>query len=138
MNIEHVRDRLETAPGLPSALGMRFLSTPDQDECVAVMPTDHRTIQPFGFLSGGAIVALAETLAGAASLARCPDRIPLGISVSANHLRPVPQGESVRAVARFIHCGHTHHSFLVSVFNGRDELVSSVQVVNGIVSPREK
>ncbi|MCI3988205.1 hotdog fold thioesterase, partial [Bacillus vallismortis] len=31
------------------------------ERCVAFMPVDHRTVQQFGYLHGGASVALAET-----------------------------------------------------------------------------
>ena len=133
MNIEHVRQRILSSDSLSATLGIQFLSTPEPDEWVALMNADQRLCQPFGFLSGGALAALAETLAGVASLSLCPDAAPVGISVAASHLRPVSRGTSVRAVARIIHRGRSHHSFLVSIFDQHDTCVSSIQVTKCII-----
>lgn len=47
---------------LLGALGIEITeNTPER--CVAVMPVDKRTVQPFGYLHGGASAALAETVA---------------------------------------------------------------------------
>ena len=72
MDVEKVKKLIERMPNLSTALGMDFISTPDDDICMATMKVDERNRQPFGFLSGGASLALAENLAGVGSTALCP------------------------------------------------------------------
>jgi len=58
------------------------------------IPVDSRTIQPFGFLHGGASVALAETIGSLAGQMQVdPEReIVLGIEINANHIKSVKEG----------------------------------------------
>ncbi len=121
-------------PTLATALGMRFYSTEDPDTCGAEMDVDSRTRQPFGVISGGATLALAETLAGIGSLAACPGKRCAGISVTGNHVKAVQEGDTVTAVARIIHRGHKIHVWNVDITNSSGELVSSVSVTNYITS----
>ena len=69
MNVERIKELINEKPNLSTALGMEFISTPEDDTCMARMKVDERNRQPFGFLSGGASLALAENLAGVASSA---------------------------------------------------------------------
>lgn len=91
MDVEAVKRLIERRPNLSTALGMDFVSTPENDICKATMTVDERNRQPFGFLSGGASLALAENVAGVGSLALCPDKICVGISVSGNHVKAVAE-----------------------------------------------
>ena len=97
MNIDGVKELLEKDKGLSLTLGMEFFSTDDPNTCKATMRVDERNRQPFGFLSGGATLALAENLAGVGSLALCPDDISVGINVSGNHVKAVVEGDTVTA-----------------------------------------
>ena len=72
MNVEKIVEIINAKPNLSTALGMEFISTPEVDTCLAKMKVDERNRQPFGFLSGGASLALAENVAGVASSALCP------------------------------------------------------------------
>lgn len=74
MNIEHEKEIIEKQGGLSKTLNMEFLSTGEPDTCMARMKVDGLNRQPFGFLSGGATLALCENLAGVASMALCPGR----------------------------------------------------------------
>jgi len=59
------------------------------------MPVDHRTVQPFGILHGGASVVLAETLGSVASTLCLKDitkQTAVGLEINANHLRSVRKG----------------------------------------------
>ena len=67
MNVERIREIINEKPNLSTALGMEFVSTPEDDTCMARMKVDERNRQPFGFLSGGASLALAENVAGVGS-----------------------------------------------------------------------
>ena len=54
MNVERINQIINSKPNLSTALGMEFISTPEDDTCMARMKVDERNRQPFGFLSGGA------------------------------------------------------------------------------------
>ena len=123
MNIEHIKEKINKLPNLSTALGMEFISTPEPDTCMARMKVDERNRQPFGFLSGGASLALAENLAGVGSLTLCPGKISVGINVSGSHLIAVEEGDTVTATARIMHKGRTLHQWLVEIRNTAGELV---------------
>ena len=118
MDLEKVKEWLGGTPNLATRLGMEFHSTPEPDVCVATMKVDERTRQPFGVLSGGATVALAETLAG------------VGINVSATHVRAVREGDTVTAQATLVGRRRHFHVWQVTVTDGEGQLVSTLQVTN--------
>lgn len=91
MNIDEIVKRISKTDGLSKTLGMKFISTPEPDTIMATMKVDERNRQPFGFLSGGASLALAENVAGIGSLALCPGRIAVGINVAAPMSSPYPR-----------------------------------------------
>ncbi len=138
MDIEFIKEKIGRQPGLSNTLGMEFLSTSEPDTCMARMKVDERNRQPFGFLSGGASLALAENLAGVGSLALCPHKIGVGISVSGSHVKAVLEGDVVTATARLMHKGRTLHQWQVEIVNSAGELISTVQVTNYIISPAKQ
>jgi 1,4-dihydroxy-2-naphthoyl-CoA hydrolase len=137
MNIENQKQIIEQQDGLSNTLAMEFLSTPEPDTCMARMKVDKLNRQPFGFLSGGATLALAENLAGVGSMALCPDKICVGISVSGNHISTVMEGDTVTAYGKLQHQGRTLHVWRVDVKNTVGKLVSTVQVTNYVVNPKK-
>ena len=73
------------------------------------MPVDHRTLQPYGLLHGGASVLLAETLASMAANLCLEDPTQgqaVGLEINANHLRAMTEG-TVVGTARPIHVGRS-------------------------------
>lgn len=136
MDVEKVKKLIERMPNLSTALGMDFISTPDDDICMATMKVDERNRQPFGFLSGGASLALAENLAGVGSTALCPGKICVGISVSGEHVKAVVEGDTVTALAHLVSKGMKLHVWDVNITNSAGELISTVHVTNYIISPR--
>lgn len=136
MDVEKVKKLIERMPNLSTALGMDFISTPDDDICMATMKVDERNRQPFGFLSGGASLALAENLAGVGSTALCPSKICVGISVSGEHVKAVVEGDTVTALAHLVSKGRKLHVWDVDITNSAGELISTVHVTNYIISPR--
>ncbi|CCX63778.1 competence factor transporting permease/ATP-binding protein ComA [Prevotella sp. CAG:1058] len=136
MDVEKVKKLIERMPNLSTALGMDFISTPDDDICMATMKVDERNRQPFGFLSGGASLALAENLAGVGSTALCPGKICVGISVSGEHVKAVVEGDTVTALAHLVSKGRKLHVWDVNITNSAGELISTVHVTNYIISPR--
>ena len=137
MNVDKIRDMVERQPNLSTALGMEFISTSEPDICVARMKVDERNRQPFGFLSGGASLALAENVAGVGSSALCEGRICVGISVSGSHVKAVSEGDTVTAAARLVQKGRQLHVWCVDITNTAGELISTVQVTNYIITPKK-
>ena len=111
MNVEKIKEMLRRHDGLSNTLGMEFISTPEPDTCKAVMKVDERNKQAFGFLSGGASLALAENLAGVGSIALCPGKICVGINVSGSHVKAVLEGDTVTAWGRLQFKGNTLHEW---------------------------
>ena len=138
MNVDHIRKIIESQPNLSTALGMQFISTPDDDMCMATMKVDERNRQPFGFLSGGASLALAENVAGVGSSALCPGKICVGISVSGSHVKAVEEGDTVTALAHLVQKGRKLHVWNVEVNNSAGELISIVTVTNYVISPKNQ
>ena len=138
MNVDAINTLINEKPNLSTALGMEFLSTPEDDTCIARMKVDERTRQPFGFLSGGASLALAENVAGVGSTALCPGCACVGIEVSGSHVQAVSEGDTVTAFARLQHRGGTLHVWQVDIRNSVGELISSVRVTNYVIKQNKK
>ena len=133
MNIDSIKRIVESKPNLSTALGMEFISTDDEETCMARMRVDERNRQPFGFLSGGASLALAENLAGVGSSSLCPGCACVGIEVSGSHVRAVCEGDTVTAFGRLLHRGSTLHVWNVDICNSAGELISSIRVTNYVI-----
>ena len=123
MDVERINQLINERPNLSTALGMEFLSTPEADTCLARMKVDERNRQPFGFLSGGASLALAENVAGVGSSALCPGCACVGIEVSGSHVKAVVEGDTVTAYARLLHGGTTLHVWQVDIKEDRKSVV---------------
>ncbi len=136
MNVEKINQIINDKPNLSTALGMEFISTPEDDTCMARMRVDERNRQPFGFLSGGASLALAENVAGVGSSALCPGCACVGIEVSGSHVKAVAEGDTVTAYAHMLHQGTTLHVWQVDIKDTAGDLISSVRVTNYVVRSR--
>lgn len=135
MNIDSFRDML-AEDGISRTLGIEYINTPEPDQCVARMSVGENNTQPFGFLSGGASLALAETLAGVASCALCPGQICVGMTVHANHVSSAFRGDVVTATAHLLHKGMTTHVWNVMITRDDGQLTSTVNVTN-YISPKK-
>lgn len=112
-------------------LGISFLESDSNEIVKATMPVDHRTCQPFGFLSGGASLALAESIAGHGSSIICSDDFyAAGAQVSANHISSVPVGQIVTGIGSLIHKGKSSHIWNIDIMSQDNKLVSTIRVVN--------
>jgi 1,4-dihydroxy-2-naphthoyl-CoA hydrolase len=136
MDISRIAEIIKDKENLSTSLGMEFISTPEEDTCMARMNVDERNRQPFGFLSGGASLALAENLAGVGSSSLCPGFACVGIEVSGSHVKAVAEGDTVTAFARLVSRGNTLHVWQVDIRNSNDELISSVRVTNYVIRNR--
>ena len=136
MNVDRIKDIIEAKPNLSTALEMEFISTPEDDTCMARMKVDERNRQPFGFLSGGASLALAENVAGVGSSALCPGCACVGIEVSGSHVKAVAEGDTVTAYAHMLHKGTTLHVWNVDIKDTTGDLISNVRVTNYIIKQK--
>ena len=133
MNVDSINQIINEKPNLSTVLGMEFFSTPEDDTCMARMKVDERNRQPFGFLSGGASLALAENVAGVGSSSLCPGCACVGIEVSGSHVKAVSEGDTVTAFARLANKGTTLHVWHVEIKNSAGELISTVRVTNYVI-----
>lgn len=136
MNVERINDIINAKPNLSTALGMEFISTPEDDTCMARMQVDERNRQPFGFLSGGASLALAENVAGVGSSSLCPGCACVGIEVSGSHVKAVVEGDTVTAYARLMSKGSTLHVWNVEIRDTAGDVISCVRVTNYILKTK--
>lgn len=122
---------------LLESLGIEFTHL-EENRIRAKMPVDKRTIQPAGILSGGASLALAESIGGALSYMSVDinKMQVLGVSITANHVRTAKKGY-VYAIAEFLHKGRKTHVITIDIFDEDDNLVSSARLTNMVV-PVEK
>ncbi len=104
---------------------------------VARMPVNHRVHQPDGVLHGGATVALAESVASAATYVFLDAReyVVRGIEVAANHVRGVAEGH-VFAKALLLHKGRTTQLWEIRVTDPEDRLISQCKLTT-IALPRK-
>lgn len=93
--------KLEDLQGFRNAnmgvhIGLEFTEL-GPDFLKARIPVDHRTVQPFGILHGGANCVLAETLGSVATwMTIDPDKFrAVGIEINCNHIRAVTEGHVV-------------------------------------------
>lgn len=110
------------------------------DDWISVrMPVDHRSIQPYGILHGGASVALAESLGSLASVLCIEDpstHTPVGVEINANHLRPVPDGQYVVGTLSPIRIGRRMHVWNIEIRDPEDRLVCISRLTIMIVERR--
>lgn len=137
MDVDKINELVNAKPNLSTALGMEFISTSEDDTCMARMKVDERNRQPFGFLSGGASLALAENVAGVGSSALCPGCACVGIEVSGSHVKAVGEGDTVTAYAKLLHKGSTLHVWNVDIKDTSGDLISNVRVTNYIITARK-
>jgi 1,4-dihydroxy-2-naphthoyl-CoA hydrolase len=117
-------------------LGIR-LTEIGPDFLRAEMPVDERHVQPFGILHGGVSVVLAETLGSVASLMACaPGSGAVGLEVNANHLRPVPKGDTVRALCTPVRIGRSVHVWNIEMRRGDGELSCVARLTTSIIERR--
>jgi 1,4-dihydroxy-2-naphthoyl-CoA hydrolase len=108
------------------------------DYLEGTMPVDHRTIQPFGLLHGGASVVLAESLASlAASL--CVDLSKfacVGLDINSTHLRSVRNG-LVTGRATAVHIGRSIQVWEIKIKDDRDRLINISRLTVAIIKKQD-
>lgn len=89
------------------------------------MPVSDKVKQPFGYLHGGATMALGETACsiGAAHLVDTDKVIPVGLEMNTNHIRSATDGY-VYAIAELIHGGRSTQVWNINLVDDQDKLIS--------------
>lgn len=134
ISLDQLNEMGETT--MATCLGMEFTEI-GPDYLKMMMPVDHRTIQPYGLLHGGASAALAETVGSMASgLIIDPEKqICVGMEINANHLRGVRSGY-VHACARPLHIGATSHVWDIRITDDQHKLVCVSRLTMAILAKR--
>jgi 1,4-dihydroxy-2-naphthoyl-CoA hydrolase len=104
---------------LVERMGITILEATAQ-RVVGTMPVAGNT-QPYGLLHGGASCVLAETLGSLGSALHAgPERVTVGIEISATHHRAASEGQ-VTGVASLLHGGRsvTTYEIVISDERGR-------------------
>lgn len=124
---------MENKNTLIDALGMEFIEI-GQGKVVATMPVNERTRQPFGYLHGGASVALAETVAsvGATAMIDLEKEICFGLEINANHIRSKKDG-IVTAVAEVLHRGKSTMVWDIKINDEEEQLICVSRCTMAIV-----
>jgi uncharacterized protein (TIGR00369 family) len=119
-------------------LGIEITEIKEDGTCIATMPVDERTKQPFGYLHGGASVALAETVAslGAASLVDLNTQAVFGQEINANHIRSKKDG-IVTAIATAIHRGRSSMVYETRIVDEMEQLISISRCTVAVVNKRK-
>ena len=116
-------------------LGIEFVEFGD-DFLTAKMPVDHRTVQPFRILHGGASVTLAETLGSIASVLTLEPNTRkqvVGIEINANHLSSAREGSWVYGTVKPIRVGRTIQVWNIEIKNEQGKLVCVSRLTCAIV-----
>lgn len=126
----------QTENTLIESLGMKIIEV-KEGQVTMTMPVDERTRQPFGFLHGGASVALAETAAsvGAAALIDLETEACFGLEINANHIKAKRSGE-VTATAKIEHRGRTTMVWTIKITDEDSQLVCLSRCTMAIVSKK--
>ena len=117
-------------------LGIEWTAVGD-DFIEARMPVDHRTIQPYGLLHGGASCVLAETVGSVAS-AMVVDHnkyLCVGLEINANHVRSARTGWVI-GKASPLHIGSSTHVWDIKIVNEENKLVCVSRLTVAII-PRK-
>jgi len=135
MGNKHIKQKINMNlnESLASAIGLEITDVNEREVCGKI-PVDHRTMQPFGLLHGGASVALAETLGSIAGNMQVNSDIEMvvGIEINANHVKSVRKGW-VHGKATPIKVGRRIQVWEINIVNDDDELISVSRLTLAVV-----
>ena len=98
------------------------------------MPVDHRTVQPYGLLHGGASAVLAESLgsiAGGMKVNRDTQTV-VGVEINCNHLRSARDGW-VYGKATPVKIGRKIQVWNIEIKNEDDKLVAVSRLTLAVI-----
>jgi len=99
------------------------------------MPVDHRTVQPFGLLHGGASATLAETLGSIAGGLKVDRELQtvVGVEINCNHLRSAKNGW-VYGKATPVKIGRKIQVWNIEIKNDDEKLVCVSRLTLAVVN----
>ena len=119
--------------GLGQTLQMNIVEA-TTERVVMTMPVTAQHLQPWGYLHGGASVALAETAATVGAFLNCPPgMVAFGQEVNANHIRPIREG-LLTATAIPLHIGRTSHVWEIDIRNEQKKLICVSRCTLSVIS----
>lgn len=121
--------------GLARALGIEMQEmTPERT--VATMPVTPEHHQPFGYLHGGASVALAETVVSVGAYLAAPEGYgAMGLEINANHVRSKREGQ-LTATAEPVHVGRSTQVWKVDITDEQNRLICTSRCTLAVVEQR--
>ena len=118
-------------------LGIEFLEA-NKEYIRASMPVDHRTVQPFRILHGGASVTLAETLGSIAGQFHAGEnKMVVGIEINANHLKSAHEGQTVYGITKPVRIGRNIQVWNIEITNEEDQLICISRLTLAVVDKKE-
>jgi uncharacterized protein (TIGR00369 family) len=135
VTIEQVKTFLESkAPGLVTTLGIELVSC-TEERVEATLNARLEVSNRAGVLHGGAIMALADTLGGAGTIANLPEGAStVTIESKTNFFAAVPVGDVARAECTPLHRGRTTMVWQTRVTRG-DGRLAAVVIQTQLVIP---
>lgn len=137
-NIEEVWKKIRdpNSNTMMETLGMKFTEI-TKDYIRGTMPIDHRTIQYYGLLHGGASVAFAESLASIASVVHIDMEkdMTVGLEINANHVKTATSG-LMHGEARPIHLGSRTQIWQIELKNEAGKLLCISRFTVAVVPKR--
>ena len=122
-------------PGtLFETLGISFIDADIEIGTVkAIMPVTSKLLQPYGLLHGGATAAMAESVGSAGSMLFIDTKkqAPVGIEVTANHLRSIRSGVVI-ATGKLIHKGKSTHLWEINMHDEKGKHLAVCKLINFI------
>lgn len=117
-------------------LGIEFTEI-EEDRISATMPVDHRTVQPYGILHGGASLSLAETLGSVAAYCSIDisKYLSVGLEINANHIKSARSGY-VTGTAKAIHIGKSTHVWAIEIVDEAEKLICTSRITMAIIEKR--
>lgn len=114
-------------------IGIEFTAI-GSDYLLARMPVDERTTQPYKILHGGASVVLSETLGSqaAAAILDLDKQYPVGLQISANHIKSISSGYVYGRVSP-LHIGRSTHVWETRITDKEDKLICISQLTVAIL-----
>lgn len=122
---------------LVEALEMQFVEL-SPDKVVLQMPVGPKTIQPLGFLHGGASVALAESAASYATMLNIDPKkqIAFGMEINANHIKSKRDG-LLTAVATPFHKGKSTMVWDIKIVDENEQLICISRCTMAVLDKRK-
>lgn len=132
ISLDAVRQRSKNT--LVEHIGIEFIEIGD-DYLKGTMPVDHRTLQGFGIMHGGASCVLAETLGSVAAnyAVDLEKQYCVGLSINTNHIRSIKSGMVV-GIATPTHIGKTTQVWNIDIQNEEKKLVSKTTLTMAVLT----